>query len=256
MLDDFELEKKERQYFELILLHLKQDLATLIDGLNSRIRILNNWYDNFIKTARKGYKASDLDTGAERIFHHFFAPILRFPNSSPIGSDLMFELPDAFMHIEIKTALIDNPSDYKGKINIGINQTSYGVNKEFLPNLPKYYQTSSKIEKPCLTYIIQIVHEHAKPNVKALKLVCIPNGQLYQLYGKSIFQSGKGGYAKAKDFRYNYAVEPYFKLLSKRYEEKIFRIELVYLDKGVKKEDITNLSDVPVHFQGRYFTKK
>jgi len=24
--------------------------------------------------------------------HHFFAPILRFPNSSPMGSDLMFEL--------------------------------------------------------------------------------------------------------------------------------------------------------------------
>ena len=249
MLDDFELEKKEKQYFDLILLHLKQDLSALIDGLNSRIKILNDWYDNFIKTARRGYKASDLDTGAERIFHHFFASILRFPNSSPIGSDLMFELPDAFMHIEIKTALIDNPADYKGKINIAINQTSYGVNKIFLPNLPQYYRTSPKIEKPCLTYIIQIIHEHAKPNIKALKLVCIPNGQLYHHYGKSIFKSGKGGYTKAKDFRYNYSAEPYFKLLSERYKEKIFRIELIYLVSGMKKEDITNLSDVPVHFQ-------
>jgi len=249
MLDDFELEKKEKQYFDLILLHLKQDLSALIDGLNSRIKILNNWYDNFIKTARRGYKASDLDTGAERIFHHFFASILRFPNSSPVGSDLMFELPDAFMHIEIKTALIDNPADYKGKINIAINQTSYGVNKIFSPNLPQYYRTSPKIEKPCLTYIIQIVHEHAKSNIKALKLVCIPNGQLYPHYGKSIFKSGKGGYAKAKDFRYNYFAEPYFKLLSKRYKEKIFRIELIYLVKSMKKENITNLSDVPVHFQ-------
>jgi hypothetical protein len=128
MLDDFEIEKIERQYFDLIMLHLKQDLNILIDGLNSRIKILNDWYNEFTKTARKGYKASDLDTGAERIFHHFFASILRFPNSSPVGSDLMFELSDAFMHIEIKTALIDNPSDYKGKINIGINQTSYKVN--------------------------------------------------------------------------------------------------------------------------------
>lgn len=249
MLDDFELERKEKQYFDLILLHLKQDLSALIDGLNSRIKILNNWYDNFIKTARRGYKASDLDTGAERIFHHFFAAILRFPNSSPVGSDLMFELPDAFMHIEIKTALIDNPADYKGKINIAINQTSYGVNKIFSPNLPQYYRTSPKIEKPCLTYIIQIVHEHAKPDIKALKLVCVPNGQLYSHYGKSIFKSGKGGYAKAKDFRYNYSAEPYFKLLSERYKEKIFRIELIYLVRGVKEEDITNLSDVPVHFQ-------
>jgi hypothetical protein len=249
MLSDFDLEKLERQYFDLILLHLRQDLNTLIDGLNSRIKILNDWYNNFIKTARRGYKASDLDTGAERIFHHFFAPILKFPNSSPIGSDLMFELPDAFMHIEIKTALIDNPSDYKGKINIGINQTSYGVNNQFTPNLPKYYQISSNTKKPCLTYIIQIVHEQAKANIKALKLACVPNGQLNSVYGKRIFKSGKGGYAKAKDFRYNYAAEPLFRLLSERYKEKIFRIELIYLAKNLKKEDITNLSDVPVHFQ-------
>lgn len=248
MLSNFELEKIERQYFDLILIHLKQDLSTLINGLNSRINILNDWYSNFIKTARKGYKASDLDTGAERIFHHFFASILRFPNSSPIGSDLMFELPDTFIHIEIKTALLDNPADYKGKINIGINQTSYGVNKIFTPNLPQYYHTSSG-EKPCLTYIIQIVHEHAKPNIKALKLVCIPNGQLYSHYGKNIFKSGKGGYTKGKDFRYNYSIEPYFKSLSNKYKEKIFRIELIYLSKEIKKEDITNLSDVPVHFQ-------
>lgn len=249
LLSDFELEKRERQYYEAILLYLKQGLKTLIEGLNSRISIKEDWYDNFIKTARRGYKASDLDTGAERIFHHFFAYFLRFPNSSPIGSDLMFELPDAFIHIEIKTALLSNPSDYKGKINIGINQTSYAVNKVFIPNLPKYYHLSSRMEKPCLTYIIQIIHEHAQPNIKALKLVGIPNGQLYQYYGKGIFQSGKGGYNKGKDFRYNYSIEPYFKLLSKRYNEKIFRAELVYLAQGINRKDITNLSDIPVHFQ-------
>jgi len=54
MLSDFEMEKIERQYFDLILLHLKQDLNNLIDGLNSRIKILNDWYNEFIKTARKG----------------------------------------------------------------------------------------------------------------------------------------------------------------------------------------------------------
>jgi hypothetical protein len=248
MLSDFELEKLERRYFDIILFHLKQDLNTLINGLNSRIKILNNWYENFIRTARKGYKSSDLDTGAERIFHHFFAPILRFPNSSPIGADLMFEVPDSFIHIEIKTALINNPADYKGKINIGINQTSYRINNKFSPNLPYYYQVCSE-EKPCLTYAIQIIHEHAQPNIKALKLVCIPNGQLYHRYGSSIFKSGKSGYGKGKDFRYKYCEEPYFKVLLETYKEKIFRVELIYLAKGIKKEDITNLSDVPVHFQ-------
>lgn len=248
MLNDFDLEKIERQYFELILFHLRQGLMSLIEGLNSRIKILKDWYSNFIKTARRGYKSSDLDTGAERIFHHFFAKILQFPNSSPIGSDLMFETPDAFVHIEIKTALIDNPADYKGKINIGINQTSYKLKGIFTPNLPEYYHTPDG-EKPCLTYAIQIIHEHAMPEIKALKLVCIPNGQLSQYYGKKIVKSGKSGYIKGKDFRYNYSIEPLFKLLSNRYNENIFRVELVYLAKNIKKEDIVNRQDVPVHFQ-------
>lgn len=249
MLNDFELEKLERIYFEYILTFLKANLNPIIDGLNSRIKILNDWYQNFIKTARKGFKASDLERGAERIFSHFFASILRLPNSSPLGSDLMFEAPDAFIHIEIKTALIDNPSDYRGKINIATNQTSYKINKLFIPNLPKYYKPKLKIEKPCLTYIVQIIHEHAKPNIKALKLVCVPNGQLYPYYGRNIFKSGKTGYKKAKDFRYNYAAEPYFKLLKEKYREDIFRVELVYLAKGLKSKDITTLSNIPIYFK-------
>jgi len=161
----------------------------------------------------------------------------------------MFELPDAYLHIEIKTALVDNSSDYKGKINIAINQTSYKVNNTFVPNLPEYYKISNEIEKPCLTYIIQIIHEHAKPIINAIKLVCIPNGQLFKHYERKIFKSGKGGYTKAKDFRYNYSSVPYFKLLCERYNKDIFRIELVYLCKGKKVKDITNLSNIPVHFQ-------
>jgi len=250
MLNDLDLEEKELEFFKTIRFHLKDGLKDIIKGLNSRIKILDDWYNNFIKTARKGYKASDLDTGAERILHHFFAPFLKSPNSSPIGSDLMYEHPDAFFHIEIKTALIDNPADYKGKINIGINQTSYGIQNLFSPNLPTYYKPNDSIEeKPCLTYIIQIVHEHAKPNIKALLLACIPNGQLYNIYKNSIVRSGKGGYKRAKDFRYNYVVNPYFQLLKEKYREEKFRIELIYLAKDLKPEDITNIKNIPVHFQ-------
>lgn len=245
-LSDLELEELERKFFDFILLNLKQDIKSLIAGLNSRIKILNDWYDVFLKTARKGYKSSDLDRGAERIFYNFFASILKFPNSSPIGSDLMFEHPDSFIHIEIKTALINNISDYKGKINIGNNQTSYSIPHKFSPNLPTYYTVDKNYQKPCLTYAIQIVHEHAKPNIKALLLICIPNGQLYNHYQDRIFRSGKSGTAKQRDFRFNYWKEPYFKLLSKE-NKKIFRVELIYLDKTLKPEEITKLKDIPCH---------
>jgi hypothetical protein len=246
MLSDFELEKIERTYFDYILTFLKANLNAVIEGLNSRLKIFKDWYKNFIKTARKGYKASDLDTGAERIFSHFFASILRLPNSSPLGSDLMFEAPDAFIHIEVKTALITNPTDYKGKINIATNQTSYPIKGRFFPNLPQYYTLNENIKKPCLTYIIQVIHEHAKPDIKALKLVCIPNGQLHLCYGENIYGGGK---TKGKSFRYVYSKEPYFKLLTQRYNEKIFRVELIYLAKKLTSEDITGIAVIPIHFQ-------
>lgn len=115
--------------------------------------------------------------------------------------------------------------------------------------MPQYYSPGGNSEKVCLTYIIQIIHEHAKPNIKALVLTCIPNGQLYAVYGKSIFKSGKGGYAKGKDFRYSYSTEPFFELLTEKYKEKVFRVELIYLAKDLEPGDITNLSDVPIHFQ-------
>jgi hypothetical protein len=245
MLTDFELEKIERKYFEYFLTFLTANLTPIIEGLNSRIKILNDWYKNFIKTARKGYKPSDLDTGAERIFHHFFASILHIPNSSPIGSDLMFEVYDAFIHIEVKTALIDNPADYKGKVNVLDRQTSYSVKGAFSASLPRYYHPKGEKKKPCLTYVIQIIHEQAKPNIKSLKLICIPNGQLYSHYKASIIGGGK---VKGKSFRYIYSRSPYFKLLSER-EEKKFRIELIYLAKDLKPKDITGLTTIPVHFQ-------
>ncbi|MCX8009613.1 MAG: hypothetical protein N3A61_00540, partial [Ignavibacteria bacterium] len=94
MLNNYELEKIEYEYFKIIRFHLTQDLTQIINGLNSRLEIINDWYNQFIQTARSGYNASDLDTGAERIFHHFFAPIFKFPNSSPIGSDLMYVVPE------------------------------------------------------------------------------------------------------------------------------------------------------------------
>jgi hypothetical protein len=247
MLNNFELEEIEREYFRYILTFLKANLVSIIDGLNSRIKVLNDWYEKFIKTAGITRKhPSDLDTGAERIFHHFLASILHLPNSSPIGSDLMFEVPDAFIHIEIKTALIDNPADYKGKINVSANQTSYNIKGLFNANLPNYYNPQNSKEKPCLTYIIQIIHEHAKPNIKCLLLTCIPNGQLYSIYKKNILRGGK---TKGSSFRYLYSGEPYFKLLSRRYKKKIYRVELVYVEKTLKTKDITAISDVPVHFR-------
>jgi len=224
-MNNLELERLEKGYFEFISCYLKQNSDSLARELG--FLIINN-----------------KDIGL--FFHYFLKPIFRYPKSLPLNSCLNFELSDAFIQIQVKTALIDNPADYKVKINTTVNQTSYGTRGLFVPNLPQYYSPRGEIKKPCLTYIIQIIHEHAKPNIKALKLVSVPNGQLFSSYGRSIIGGGK---TKGTSFRYVYSAEPYFKLLTKRYKEKVFRIELIYLARGLKPKDITNLSEVPVHFQ-------
>ncbi|MEM2912394.1 MAG: hypothetical protein QW146_07815 [Candidatus Bathyarchaeia archaeon] len=242
MLSDVDLEELEKRYLDYIVTSLRQDINGLVKGLNSRIKILNDWRNEFLRTARKGYNASDLETGAERIFHHFFTPMFKFPNSCPIGSDLMYHTDDAIVHIEIKTNLVTNP-DYIGKVQLGRNQISYGVTN-FLPNLPPFYRS---VNLPTLTYVIQIIHEHMSPKINALSVICIPNGQLSKHYGSNILKAGKAGWKKATDIRYKYVTEPHFILLSKKYKKEIFRIEILLLDKNfsVKKLTGKNLPLIP-----------
>jgi len=77
VISNLDLETLEKEVFDYIIRALKQDLPEVISGLNSRINILNDWKKQFLKTSRSGYNASDLDAGAERIFHHLFQPMFR-----------------------------------------------------------------------------------------------------------------------------------------------------------------------------------
>lgn len=232
MLNDIEIETLEKHYFDYICTFILNDLTNLIDNINSRLNIINDWKTTFQKTLRKGYNSSDLETGAERVFHHFFSPLFKFPNSAPIGSDLMYKCFDALIHIDIKTALFSNPSDFKGKVNVAQNQTSYKIPGVFSGNLPEYYHFDTQ-ELPCLTYIIQIVHNNFDPNLIAMLLICVPNGQLFSKYGNLIFAKGK---SKSSSFRYKYCIEPRFKLISNN--RNFFRVEILCLNKTKKAEEI------------------
>lgn len=245
MINDLELEKLEERQLNYIVDFLRQDIKGLRDILNSRMKILTDWKKEFLRTARKGYNSSVLDTGAERIFHNLFATMFRFPNMWLTDSDMVYEIEgQAIIHIEVKTALVTNPADYKGKVQLGQNQVSYKTSK-FKPNLPTLYRS---INVPTLTYVIQIIHAHMQPKIYALNVICIPNGQLFRHYGDDILKAGKGGWAKATDIRYHYAEEPHFKLLTKRYNKEIFRIEILLLDSKFSIKEMTgkDLALVPI----------
>lgn len=141
-----ELEQLEYTHFQRIRYTFLDNFDEILEGLNSRLEILSDWYRQFMSTKKPGTMPSDLDTGAERIFHHAFAHSMKHPNSSPIGADLMYETFDAFIHIDIKTISSSNWGDYKGTIVVGANQTSYPINRRYpnlLPRLKTYYYSKT-----------------------------------------------------------------------------------------------------------------
>ncbi|MEP0862190.1 MAG: hypothetical protein HRF52_12215 [Ignavibacterium sp.] len=218
----------ENHYLNEIEFMLKQDINKMLDGLKSKDKIKDDWIEAFNK-AGKTRQNSDFARGAERIYYWLFNQF-GTPNSAPIGADMFFETYNAFVHIDIKTAKIDNPSDYKGKIPLGANQTSYKLpSSNFEVNLPTKYKLDDKSEKICLTYFLNIIYDYnlelENIEIKAIILICAPNGLLRDVYKNNIISAGKTGH-KGKGFRYEYKNCPYFKLL----EDKPKRYRLIYVD--------------------------
>uniref|UniRef100_A0A7V3ZYN5 Restriction endonuclease n=1 Tax=candidate division WOR-3 bacterium TaxID=2052148 RepID=A0A7V3ZYN5_UNCW3 len=218
------LELAEYRYFVTIKTNMLTRINEIINQLNSRIPIKSDWENAFLSTARKGYKQSDLDKGSERVFHKWASYLFPTPNSTPIGSDLVFDSDEGYrIHIDVKTALISNESDYKGVINIGQNQTSYSIPNKFKANLPTIYVDG----KITLTYVVQVIHEQLSDKIHALVLGCIPNGKLYRIYEDQIVRAGKGGWGKAKDFRFRYYTKKGGILSFKLIPGKPKRVEII-----------------------------
>ncbi len=212
-----EIEFWEHETFENIYFTILQDLNKMIDGLNSKDKIKDDWIKAFNRADKKRQN-SDFARGAERIYFWLFNQFGR-PNSAPIGADLFFETTIAFVHIDIKTAKLDNPSDYKGKIPISENQTSYSSkNKNFNTNLPFYYNYGKENQKVCLTYVINIIYTEENDNfkIKAIFLISIPNGKLYPIYGDNVIGQGK---VLEKSFRFVYKNNPVFEIIQKNLAE-------------------------------------
>lgn len=232
-----EIEFWENHYLNQIEYNLKQDIEKMLQGLKSKDKIKEDWLSIFNKSDKQRQN-SDFARGAERIYYWLFNQF-GTPNSSPIGSDMMFELYNAFVHIDIKTAKLDNYFDYKGKIPIGENQTSYKhKDYNYSANLPPIYRYENKV---CLTYLINIIYDITEENIeiKAIILLSVPNGKLVDVYGDNIVEAGKQGY-NGKGFHYNFSKKPNFELL----EVHASRVRVLYTSPDVEK-DINKIVGLP-----------
>jgi len=188
---EMDIERKEYNYLQHVEYFIKNNLEWILDRLKSKNETKIDWIKIFKATAREEYdQASELDVGAERVFHNLFGRFNMLQvNSTPIGSDLMFDTYDAIIHIDIKTTTDSNPADFGGKIQIGQNQTSYSVNETkngdiypFKASLPTVYSNG----KLCLTYIVQIIYNNNEDKPKIISIFSIPNGALYNTYGNCV----------------------------------------------------------------------
>ena len=187
---EIEIETLEEKYLNTIKSLIEGNLNNILKNLNSMNKISEYWKD--ISTD-EGF-----DTGAERIIYSVLqrGGDLGEPNSSPVGSDLMFENSEAFVHIDLKTCQPTNNLRDHWETPVGKNQNSYkydmkvnNTTRAYNPHLPTHYS-----EKPTLTYFITILYSknsNFEFKVANINVGCMPNGGLKNIYLTAPLGPGK-----------------------------------------------------------------
>ena len=242
-----EIEKLELKYLEKYYYFLKFAEDELLDGFKTKEVIKDDWIDKY----KSGI--SDFSVGAERIVYSMLnGKGIGQPNSSPVGSDLFFEVNDAFINIDLKTvgttlnkrkkldplgAWADNIGDYKSTIFVGTNQNSYTgemlvyegkkneYTRDYYASLPTFYNKGKTNEKICLTYFITILYDKDTLDILVMCIVCMPNGELESHYKERVLSAGKN----IEKTRFRFSKVTNFELLQLPRK----RIKVVYFKKDM-----------------------
>ncbi|MGJ0357339.1 hypothetical protein [Aliarcobacter butzleri] len=197
-----EIEEVENKYLKKYFYFFKYVENEMFNGFKSMYDIEKNWRKFW------GTNKSDFSTGAERVVYGLLnGKAFGSPNSTPVSSDLMFEMDDAFIHIDVKTYGESNLKDFTTSHTIEANQTSYfceimekpknGGRSKFIPtrvhsaNLPDFYTKKDGSKKICLTYFISILTENYGRDIMCIVLTCLPNIKLKQHYKYRPIKAGK-----------------------------------------------------------------
>ena len=188
------IEELELKYLNKYYFFLKFAIDEILEGLKTRDIIIDDWKGLY------GTNISDFSTGAERVIYSLLnGKGIGVPNSAPVGSDLFFEVNDAFIHIDLKTVGAsvkgqNNIGDFSKDIFIGTNQNSYSGNmlvnegrkdefsRHYKSHLPPIYNKNKNNSKPCLTYFICMLYDKDTLETLVINILCMPNGLLNKVY--------------------------------------------------------------------------
>ncbi len=230
-----EIEKIEYKYLEKFYHFLKFAEDEMLVGFDTKEKIKDDWAGLY------GTEISDFAVGAERIVYSLLnGKGIGQPNSAPVGSDLFFEVKDAFIHIDLKTVQTDNIGDCTTSIFVGQNQNSYKSEikqsngksfnpiRIYEPALPTFYNKGRETEKICLSYFIIILYEKVNLNILNINMICMPNGSLEPVYSSDVLKAGKN----PGKVRFNFKKISEFILLG---EDKK-RVRVVYFDENMENK--------------------
>jgi|TARA_B110000240_G_C13376864_1_gene400732 hypothetical protein len=237
-----EIEELEKKYLNKYYHFLKFAEDEMLSGFKTKDDIKDDWWGLYSSGI------SDFSTGAERIVYSLLnGKGIGQPNSSPVGSDLFFEVDDAYIHIDLKTVGASlkgnsNIGDYTRSIFVGTNQNSYsgemivkGERRSYSPQLPTYYNKGKQNEKICLSYFITILYDSDNLDTLVMCIVCMPNGELEPVYKTDVLSAGKN----IEKTRFRFTNTPKFRLLGKN----DYRIKVV-----VFKDDMNEVYKKKVSF--------
>lgn len=247
-----EIEELECKYLNKYWHFLKFVEDDIIKGFNTKNDIKNDWIGKY-GNGTSG--TSNFAVGSERIIYALLnGKIAGQPNSSPVSSDLFFEIPDAYVHIDLKSVttngginvdpitgeqLKDNIGDFNTSIFIGENQNSYKgmicINKGqpneterlYTPNIPPIYSKTNGEKKIALTYFITILSNAYTFDTELISIMCMPNGKLESYYGTRPLKAGKN----PGKVRFNFKEVYKFELLDLPME----RVKIVYKNPNMNK---------------------
>lgn len=233
-----EIEQLEYKYLKKYWYFLKYAEDEIIKGFDSKNDIKDDW-EGLYGTDKGGTSA--FAVGSERIVYALLnGKIAGQPNSSPVSSDLFFEVDDAYIHIDLKSVITndggekDNIGDFNTSIFIGANQNSYKGNmivnkgradektREYVPNLPTIYHKSNGERKINLTYFVTILSNAVTQKTEMISIMCVPNGELEKHYKERPLKAGK----LANETRFNFKECQSFELL----ENQPKRVRIVYIN--------------------------
>ena len=233
-----EIERLEYKYLKKYWYFLKYAEDEIIKGFESKNEIKDDWEGLY---GNENGGISDFAVGSERIVYALLnGKIAGQPNSSPVSSDLFFEVDDAYIHIDLKSVLTtdgkehDNIGDFNTSIFIGQNQNSYKGNmivnkgrenemvRPYNPNLPTIYHKNNGERKINLTYFVTILNNGITQKTEMISIMCVPNGELEKHYKERPLKAGKN----PDKTRFNFKECSSFELL----EGKPKRVRIVYIN--------------------------